>query len=97
MGQTLFVPQCQTLSVCDTKSDRCCGMERAWLARLPLGIIFLIIYMCVAVLGRNQTLFCCVFGHVTALQVLKRRSLVKGGARTFCVDVASNYEFTHCV
>ena len=55
------------------------------------------IYMCVAVLGRNRTLFCCVFGHVTALQVLKRRSLVKGVAHTCCVDVASNYKFTHCV
>ena len=36
------------------------------------------------------------FDHITA-QVLKRRTLVKGGARMCCVNVVSNHEFTHCV
>ena len=32
VSQTLSVPQHRSLS--DTKSDRCCGTERVWLARL---------------------------------------------------------------
>ena len=37
------------------------------------------------------------FDHVTALQVLKRRTLVKGGACKCCVNMVSIYEFTHYV
>ena len=37
------------------------------------------------------------FDHVTALQVLKCRTLVKGGACMCCVNMVSIYEFTHCV
>ena len=37
------------------------------------------------------------FYHVTALQVLKHRTLVKGGARMCCVNVVSIHKFTHCV
>ena len=37
------------------------------------------------------------FDLVTALQVLKRRTLVKGGACTCWVNVVSIHEFTHCV
>ena len=70
-------------------------MERVWLARLTLGIIVRIIYVCVAVPGRNHSV--AYFDHVTVLQVLKRRTLVKGGARMWCVNVVSIYEFAHCV
>ena len=45
-SQTLFVPQCRMLSECNTKSDQCCGTERVWLARLPLEIIVVIVFMC---------------------------------------------------
>ena len=54
------------------------------------------ICVCVAVPGRNQTLSVAYFDHVTALQVLKCRTLVKGGARMCCVNVVRNHEFTHC-
>ena len=37
------------------------------------------------------------FDHVTILQVLKHRTLVKGKARMWCVNVVSIYEFAHCV
>ena len=37
------------------------------------------------------------FDHVTALQVLKCRTLDKGGARMCCVNVVSIHKFTHCV
>ena len=37
------------------------------------------------------------FDHVTALQVLKRRTLVKGRAHMCCVNVVSIHEFTQCV
>ena len=37
------------------------------------------------------------FDHVTALQVLKHRSSVKGGVCTCCVNVVSIIEFTHYV
>ena len=33
------------------------------------------------------------FDHVTVLQVLKCRTLVKGGAHMCCVNVVSIYEF----
>ena len=52
--------------------------------------------MCVAVLGAI-ILLCIYFDNITALQVLKRYTLVKGGAHTCCVNVVTNHEFTHCV
>ena len=44
-----------------------------------------------AVLGRNHSV--AYFDHVTALQVLKCRTLVKGWARMCWVNVISIYEF----
>ena len=37
------------------------------------------------------------FDHITALQMLKCRTLAKGGARICCINVVSIHEFTHCV
>ena len=40
----------------------------------------------VAVPGRNQTLFCVCFDHVTVFEALYLRTSIKGGADTNCVD-----------
>ena len=37
------------------------------------------------------------FDHVTALQVLKCKTSVKGGARMCCVNGVSIHEFTQCI
>ena len=64
-------------------------MERVWLARLR---------------NTRENSSNCIqdysiahFDHVTTLQVLKLRTLVKGGAHTCCVNMVSIHEFTHCV
>ena len=74
-------------------------MERVWLARLPLGIIVGNIYVCGSPGSRVEIKHFSVayFDHITALQVLKCRTLVKGVACTYCVNVVRNHEFTHCV
>ena len=52
-------------------------MERVWLARLTLGIIVRIIYVCVAVPGRNHSV--AYFDHVTVLQVLNVELWLRAG------------------
>ena len=70
-------------------------MERVLLARLTLGIIIVgIIYVWQS---RVEHYSISYFDHVTALHVLKHRTLVKGGVRTCCVNVVSIHEFAHCV
>ena len=86
-------------------------MKRVWLARLALGIIpsytrvVGIIYICVcvcdspgqswAVLGRNHSV--AYFDHITALQVLKCRTSIKGGAGMWCANVVSIHEFAQYI
>ena len=37
------------------------------------------------------------FDHVTALQMLKCKTSVKGGAHTCCVNGVSIHDFTQCI
>ena len=48
--------------------------------------------MCVAVLGRNQTLLSCIFWSHYCAKSAKTQNFGLG-----CVNVVSNHEFTHCV
>ena len=36
-------------------------------------------YICVAVTGRNPTLFCCIFNHVTTFKAVEQTVLLRGG------------------
>ena len=65
---------------------------KVWLVRLTLGIIVGVSYMWQSRVEIKHY-FIAYFDHVTALQVLKRRTLVKGGVRTCWVNVISIYEF----
>jgi len=49
----------------------------------------------VAVTGRNQTLFCCVF--ITTFEALKHSTFNTGGAHTHCVNSSILDMFTQCI